>query len=753
MPDLLLEVGTEELPSGAVAGALDQLQAAVANRLSEARLAAQGVRVYGTPRRMVVYATGVPERQPDQSREAKGPAKSVAFDGEGKPTGAAMGFARKQGVPVDALEVVSTSQGEYVMARVMDVGRSAVEVLGGLLTEAVLGLTFPKMMRWGGGGLRFARPVRWIVALLGSEVVPMEIAGVTSGRESRGHRFLAPQPFEVPDAGSYFGLIRDAFVEIEPEKRGEMIVEQGTRLAESAEGQVPWDLDLLDENQWLVEWPTALLGSFDPQYLELPRPVLITAMKKHQRFFPVEGPDGNLLPRFISVRNGGDRALDQVREGNERVLTARFADASFFYKQDQAQPLEAFTERLSRILFQEKLGTLHEKRLRLERLMGALADASGLPAEQAPLAVRAAKLCKADLATQMVMELPALQGVVGREYALAAGEPPLVAEAIAEHYQPRSASDTLPASPIGRLLAVADRMDTLVGYVGIGILPSGSSDPYGLRRAAHGVVQILADDVHLPSLLGIAVQAARAYREENGLDFPLDPLCNDLRGLFNQRLEAYLQERDIRYDLIAAALSGSAIYSTLVYGVVRRAFALQALAGDLDFVPTVTVAGRVANILRSAGLAAGPPPGFAHLPPVRGEAGEGGSSGERSAERAVSVLESLARAVDRDRLTEESERRLFEEADRLVPEVARLSAEYDYPGVYRTLTPLRATVDRFFDDVLVMAEDPAVRQNRLALLSFVDALYKTLADFTKVVVTQTATETAPGRDAADVRRE
>jgi glycyl-tRNA synthetase beta chain len=726
MPDLLFELGTEEMPAGAIQAASEELRAKAMAGLSDVRLAPSSVEVFGTPRRLILMAHGVPDRQPDQEREVKGPAKSVAFDAEGKPTGAAIGFARKQGIAPEQLEVVSTPQGEYVQARVKDVGRPATEVLGEVLVEAVKSLYFPKKMLWGEGATRFVRPVRWIVALLDDQVVPLEFAGVSSGRTSRGHRFLAQGEFEVPNAGAYLERARAAKVMTDPAERRAAIREQADRLAIEAGGAIPWDEGLLDENVWLVEWPTALRGNFDPEYISLPRPVLVTAMKKHQRFFPLEDASGNLLPHFIAIRNGGGDHLETVQKGDEWVLRGRFHDALYFYRHDRDVPLEQMADQLGRLVFQEKLGTMAEKRRRLELLVAALAEGAGLPTAQKAMAVKAASLAKADLVSQMVVELPALQGVMGREYALTAGLDPQVADAIAEHYLPRSANDAPPATALGKLLAVADRMDTLAGYVGIGIIPTGSSDPYGLRRAAQGVVQILAQEPEMQSLTGMMVHAAEVYRQVNGFDFPLDPLCNELAGIFDQRIAAYLEDRGVRYDLIAATLSGGSVYSTLVYGTVRRGETLQRLAADANFVPTVQAGARVANILRSADLDAS-----ASLVPGK-EAIHGGSA--RSVERAVSLLESEARKVDRALLTEPSEQTLFDTAYRLVPEVAQKASAYQFDDLYRTLDRLREPVNAFFDDVMVMVEDVGVRNNRLVLLSLVDLLYKTLADFTKVVV-------------------
>lgn len=721
MPNLVLEIGSEEMPAVALPGAIEQLRATVPARLQEARLPAASIAVMGTPRRLVVMAHGLPERQPDLEREARGPAWKVAFDADGKPTGAAMGFARKQGVPVEALTKVETPQGDYVVARVTDVGKPAAQALGPYLLECIRALTFPKVMRWGENATRYVRPVRWILCLLDDQVVPLEFAGVTSGRVTRGHRYLGGS-LEIEHADAYLEAVRAAWVMTDPDERRGAIIEQGDRLAGSVGGKVPWDEDLLDENVHLVEWPTCLMGSFAERFLELPRPVLVTAMKKHQRFFPVEGPDGNLLPHFISVRNGGSEHLDNVRAGNEAVLKARFEDARHFFAHDREVPLDRMAEKLDRLVFQEKLGTMADKAKRLERLVRPLAEAHGLSPEEMALAVRAARLCKADLTSEMVIELPSLQGIMGREYALMQGEPPAVADAIAEHYRPRSASDSLPTTRLGKLLAVADRMDTLVGYAGLGITPTGSQDPFGLRRAATGIVQILAEEDDVPSLGAMQVQAAEGYREVLGLDFPLDPLCNALQTLFHQRLSAYLDERGVRYDLIDAALYGGMAYGTVVRSVVMRASTLQQIAEDPRFVPTVQAAARVANILGGADPA-----------PVPGKEGIHGER-ERAVERAIALLDHAARQVDTARFQDEAEAMLFEVASLTAPDIGRAAAAFDFRAVYEALQGVNEPVNRFFDAVLVMTDDLAVRKNRLALLGYVDALYKSLADFRKVVV-------------------
>lgn len=716
MSNLILEVGTEEMPAGAIASALEQLNSAVTARLHEVRLGASSVEVYGTPRRLIVHATGLPDRQPDVEREARGPAKSVAYGPDGAPTGAAIGFARKQGVTVESLETIATPQGEYILARFTEQGKPAGEVLGALLADAVTGLYFPKLMRWGGAGMRFVRPVRWILCLLDEQVVPMEIGGVHSGRASRGHRFLAPESFDVSNADQLLELLRKAYVMVDPEERRANIREQSDALARNAGGRIPWDEGLLDENVWLVEWPTAVLGSFDAAYLDLPRPVLVTAMKKHQRYFPVEGADGKLLPSFIAVRSGGSDYLDVVREGYERVLTARFSDAAYFHKLDRETSLEEMTGQLGRLIFQDRLGTMADKRERLIRLASSFGELFSQSDTETTELARAADLCKADLVSRMVIELPALQGIMGREYALAAGEPPAVAEAIAEHYQPRSAGDAIPASRLGQLLALADRIDTLTGYLGIGTMPSGSSDPYGLRRAAQGVVQLLSADNTSPSPFALAAAASRAYREVNGLELG-EELYNNLRTLFSQRLDATLQEQGVRYDVAEAVLNAAGPLASVVEAAIARAQAMHGLVHDVRFVPTVQAAARVSNILKT--------------PPV---VVEPEVAPRPVAEQVRQYLQTHLQAVDRSRFEGDAEAMLLEAVQSAIPNTAELAAASNYVGLFTVLQPLNTAVNQFFDDVMVMAENEDVRKNRLALLGAVEALYKLLADWTKIVV-------------------
>lgn len=702
MADLLLEIGTEELPANVVEDALEQLLQGVTRRLQEARVAFGQAETFGTPRRLILWLHDVAPSQSDVVREVRGPAASVAFDAQGNPTPAALGFARKQGVDVSELEVVHTPQGDYVMAKVFERGKPTVEVAAQVFPEAIRSLTFPKMMRWGSGNLRFCRPIRWLLALYGSDVVPFELDGIRSGTRSRGHRFLAPEEFEVHQPADLLQQLEARYVLADHRRRRHSIREQADRLAQQVGGQVLWDDALLEEVTHLVEYPTALLGRFDPQFLQLPEPILITAMKKHQRFFAIADAQGKLLPYFVAVRNGDDRHLDIVREGNERVLTARFNDAHFFYERDRQQPLEAFVGELGRIVFQEKLGTMADKTARLRAMATALASQAGVETE---LADRAALLCKADLATEVVMELPSLQGVMGREYARLSGEPEAVAQAIGEHYQPRFAGDTLPESTLGRLLAVCDRVDTLVGYVGaLEIVPTGSGDPFGLRRAAQGVVQILATAEDMPRLWAFVQAAVRTYAQqgvqvgENGLRL--------LAQMFTGRMEALLEEEGVRYDIVQAVLAEERVEPLLARG---RACLLQALPTE-RLTPVALAATRVRNILKSGEASKMVPTGVWQAP-----AG-------------------WLQQVDPALFGHDEERTLYELAQSLQQQVADAAVHPDSEPLFSLLERLTQPVNRFFDAVLVMAPEEATRRNRLLLLAGVDALYRYLGDFSRLVV-------------------
>ena len=699
MPDFVLEIGTEEVPASAVVPALVQMDLLIRELLSRERLAVGAVRTYGTPRRLVIYAAGVAARQEDAIVQHRGPAKAAAFDASGEPTRAAEGFARKYGLQAADLAVRITETGEYVFAEQKVEGRPAHEVLGAALPGLVSGLSFPKFMRWGEGGYRFSRPIRWIVALVGDDVASFEIEGVHSGRESSGHRFLPIEGtedqhrFTIDRADYYFERVAAARVIIDPLERCRAIETRGNELADAAGLRIVWDAELLHEVTYVVEYPTAFMGSFDPQYLDLPRPVLVSAMRKHQRYFTVENPDGRLAPRFLAVRNGGDHGLDVVREGNERVLAFRFNDAAHHDAEDRKTTLTEKRECLRRVVFLQKLGTMWDKTARLEKMVVELCVQLGQNDLQRAASL-AAQLSKADLTSSMVQELPDLQGQIGCEYALREGIDPGVARAIAEHYQPKGAGDPLPESLLGKLLALADRLDLMVAAFSLGHVPTGSSDPFGLRRAAAGIVALLVDlpeSLRLPRLIdgALAALSSESYYQLAG-PLPEDRVRAEVRQFFRPRVEAILDEMDLRSDLAEAVLGCG--YDSLP-GTLARARFLHSKLEDPSWVPMVQAATRIRNILRP-------------------------TDGQRL-------------AADFGRLEHPTEQRLLAALDSR-PAFAEPAPTADWEAAWADWAAVVPDVEQFFLDVLVNAEEPALRAARLALLETLDRSFTRLCDFSKI---------------------
>ncbi|GIV10177.1 MAG: glycine--tRNA ligase subunit beta [Fimbriimonadales bacterium] len=695
---LLLEIGCEEIPAAFMRDALAQLSEKLTDLLQGSRVEFGAVRTLGAPRRLIALIAEVAMQQLPEERTVRGPAKRACFDAQGNPTQALIGFARSRGVEPDAVQFVETPQGEYAFIQEYDAGQSTIQVLADRLPKMIAALTFPKMLRWGSHKMRFGRPIRWIVAMLGATVIEFEIEGICSGRYSRGHRFKSPELFEVQSPETFLEQLRMAHVIADPDERARMITDGAHRLAATLGAHPVIDPELLEENVYLVEQPHLLLGGFPEAFLRLPAPVLVSAMKKHQKFFPLVNAEGALLPHFISVYNNGDP--DKVCEGNEWVLNARFNDAAFFFDEDRKQSLEAFAPALGRILYQQKLGTMADKAQRLTRLAERLAHALDWTPEQTAVLQRAAQLCKADLATQMVMEFPDLQGVIGAEYARLSGEDARAATAIAEQYAPRHAGDPIPESPLGRALAVLDRIDALVGYVGLGYLPKGSSDPFGLRRAAAGVVEILQHEPDYPTLAELVQRAHDEYREQRAPLKPLIAVQADLRTLFYSRIEALLEEHGVRYDLIRATLGGG--WDDSVYGFVQRAHLLQRHAELPDFSPLAQTATRPANILAAA---------------------------EKKGVKTIAHLEQ----VDATLFEHATEHALMEALARATARFEALYYKHDYETIYAELQQLAAPVNALFDGVMVMTDDAARRQNRLNLLACANRLFLAIADFTQVV--------------------
>ncbi|MBX5464354.1 MAG: glycine--tRNA ligase subunit beta [Clostridia bacterium] len=683
--DFLLEVGVEELPASYVEPGAEQLARLLGEALAEARVEAGEAERWATPRRLAVRFRGLPERQPDREWEVRGPAAAVAFDAQGRPTRAAEGFARSQGVPLEALEVRETPQGAYVFARRQESGLPLVQLLARLVPESLGRIEWPRSMRWGSGNFRFARPIRWCVALLGEEVVPFELAGVRSGRESRGLRRLHPGPVVIPSASDYPGPLEAAGVLADPALRRSRLLQAAREAAREAGGSLVEEAGLVDEVTQLVEWPSILLGRFDPDFLQVPEEVLVTTLRHHQRCFPVRGAHDRLLPLFVAVRNGGGEGAEEVRRGNEKVVRARLSDAAFFWREDLAQRPEAWVERLRGVLFHEGLGSLYDKTERVRRLVGRLAAELGLEPAVRTRAERAAWLAKADLVSRMVYEFPELQGIMGGHYAARSGEPPEVALAIREQYLPGQAGDPVPSSTEGRLLGLADRLDTLAGHFAVGNQPTGSQDPLGLRRQAAGLIAILLESgwplavEHLVEE-GLALQpvemeaAARAAVRERLLDF------------LAARVRVQMAEEGLERDVIDSCLAGG--MGTLG-DLWRRARAVAAMVDEGRLAADVlTVFRRAANLAGAA---------------------------ERGEPR-------------RERLVEPEERLLFDALEVTEPRLREAAASADYAAYFRLLASLRSALDPFLDRVLVMAEDPDLRANRLALLGWVRRLATLVAD-------------------------
>ena len=682
MCDFLLEIGTEELPVGDLDSALEQLREKVPAFLEELRLAFESFRVEGTPRRLLVYVKKLSARQAEKEEQIKGPPVQAAYDREGRPTKSAEGFARKYGVRVEDLVVRESEGRDYVFAVKKEPGRSATEVLAEALPTLILGLRFPLTMRWNYTNVTFSRPIRWLVALLGEEVVGFECAGVRSGRVTRGLRPMGSPEINLQKAEDYFPAMAEGGIVVDVAERQAEIEKQIERLAAEVGGRIPEDLALVKEVTNLVESPTALRGAFEERFLELPQEVLITVMKKHQRYFPVMNEGGRLLPYFIAVRNGDNQYVDIVRAGNEEVLRARFADAVFFYEADVKKKLEDFLPRLQTLTFQEDLGSMLDKTKRLEELTPALAERLGLSPEEVEMSRRAAHLCKTDLASEMVVELTSLQGVMGRQYALLSGESEGVAKAIFEHYLPRFAGDALPESGPGIVLSLADRLDSLVGLFGVGLSPTGAADPYGLRRAALGLVQTLAErklnfDLRFGLERAAAIQPIPVEKEH--LDEVFDFIVQRMRG--------WLRERGYRHDVIEAILAER---SHDPYLATESVAELSAWVEREEWPEILHAYARCARIVR-------PYPERFPLDPTLFV--------EKATER-------LHKAYLACRVKVKSTGSLDE--------------------FFHAFQPMIEPINTFFDEVLVMAEDQTLRENRLALLQRIAALTKGLADLSRL---------------------
>lgn len=680
--NLLLEIGTEEMPANIMSGVVDQLKALAASQFEAYRIAAENITIYATPRRLAVLVKDAADRQPDEEVKKRGPSIKAAFDADGNPTRAAQGFARSQ--HIDPSELVK--EGEYTWAHVVHAGKKVEKVLPELFLSLITGLNFTRSMRWADEEAHFIRPVRWIVALCDKEIIPMEFAHVKSGNVSRGHRFLCKEPVVISDPLSYQETMRHAFVIVDQDERREMIRTGLLAVADKLGGHVWHNADLLEEINYLVEYPTPLYGRIDDEFLKLPVPAVVTPMRDHQRYYPVRNEDGSLMPYFLTVRNGGTKALENVQHGNEKVLRARLDDAKFFFENDRKKTLEGHRDDLTRINYQEGMGDMRDKADRLQKLTEAIGKDWNFDAEKTADADRAAFLSKSDLATGMVTEFTELQGEMGKEYALLDGEKPEVAQAIFEQYMPRFAGDILPQQEIGRALSLADKLDNLAATFLRGLIPTGSQDPFALRRQTIGAVNILTDGkIHWDIRRGIEAALALLPSEEE----TKKTVLSQIEDFFRQRIKAIMLDEGIAYDIIDAVLAGPVddIYALFLKA---RSMAESQLKDEADLRQAVT---RLANITK-------------------------GKTGGK---------------VDPSLFTEDVEKKLQDAFEAASKKVLPLFAAYQYGEALPVLKGLTAPINDYLDNVMVMVDDEAVKNNRISQLLATLALFNTWGDFSKLV--------------------
>ena len=713
MPAFLLEVGTEELPAGFLSDAIVQWKSRIPESLKTHNLPNAAVEVYGTPRRLAVLITGLPSQQADREEEIKGPPAQAAFK-DGQPTKAAIGFATKQGVDISALEIRPTDKGDFVFVNKQIPGRPIADILTELVPQWVWNLEGKRLMRWGHGDGRFSRPIRWLVTLLDGEILPLQLENgakiVKSNRISRTHRVLHPEPVSISHATEYVKTLSSGYVNVPPENRGEIITNQVKAAAEKLGGYTPIYPDLLAEVVNLVEYPTAVIGKFEEEFLKLPKEVITEVMVSHQRYFPVfkNAECQELLPNFITISNGDPAKSDIIAVGNARVIRARLADGRFFYEADLSKPLESYLPQLEKVTFQEDLGSVYAKIERIVKNAKKITTQLQLNPAQTHNIQRAALLCKADLVTQMVYEFPELQGIMGEKYALANGENPEVAKAIFEHYLPRNADDIFPQTLTGQIVGLADRLDTLTSIFGLGLIPSGSSDPFALRRAANAIINItwLANlPINLSALLAeITADFAAAFNKD------AKSLINTLREFFLQRIRTLLQdEKQIDYDLVNAVLGeNDPEYTeralTDLLDVRDRSLYLQKIRkdGTLDKI--------YETVNRSTRLAAQGNLNFQTLEPQT--------------------------LIKPELFQKKSESAFYNALLELVPQTQAAQQNRDYQLLVTALTKIAPTVGTFFDgedSVLVMDENPDIKQNRLNLLGLLRNHARVLADFGAIV--------------------
>lgn len=680
---LAFEIGTEEIPAFDLAGAVKQLSTMVPSLLDDAAIPHGAVKIFSSPRRLIVIAEEIPEATEEKNEVFKGPSAKIAFDAEGNPTKAAQGFARGKGVDPSSLIV----EDGYVYARTHTPSVNVASLLSSVLNKIIHGLSWPRSQRWGVQSEYFTRPVRWIVALFGNEVIDFTFAGLVAGRTTYGHRFLAPGPFEVADADSLVDVVRSASV-IPSEAEREQVIREGVAKAEAETGfTAVLHPKTLVEVINLAEYPTVLVGTFDEEFLKVPEEIIVDAMLVHQRYFPLYDKDGKLTNRFIVVSNGDPACAETIVDGNERVVRARLYDAKFFYDEDLKQPLESYVDHLGEVVFQEKLGTMLDKTNRIQRLADHLAEDAGLAGQDLSDVERAARLCKADLVTSAVVEFTSVQGVMGSYYAAASGETAQVAQAIEQHYRPRFAGDEAPDTVVGKIVAIADKLDTVCGLFAVGQGPTGSSDPFALRRSAIGIVAMLSGKDAVEVSLVAAIDAALASYAQQGIEFDTDAVRRDVIEFFITRTKVMMRDAGNSIDAIDAVLSAG-IQEPVE--LINRVSALEAARSEQPevFEDLSTAYARANNLCDSK----------------------------------------LGTEVD-EGLLSEVEQALVRAVCQAESNVASALENNNYAAALSELAALRKPIDLFFENTMVMDEDQALRENRLRLLNSFVAVFANVADF------------------------
>lgn len=696
MENVVLEIGTEEIPAQYMENALKDLNRLAKKYLEESRINYKETKVYGTPRRLILFIFRIKEKQEDIFQKIKGPAYSIAYNEDSQPQKPALKFAQSQGVNVEDLIVEDTKKGKYIFAPKSIIGKPTIDLLSQIFPKIIKGMQFPKSMRWGEKSLRFIRPIRWILALYGKEIINFNIDGLDSENITYGHRLLAPQIIKISSTQEYFKKLEKSHVIIDPKIRENIIKTDIKKIIEEIGGEKIINEKLLKEIIYLVEYPNAILGKYDKKYLELPKDVLTVVMEKHQKYFPVFKNKDELLPLFIVIINNSKKHASKIKEGNENVLTARLEDAKFFYKEDQKIPLEKNVDKLKSVIFQEKLGSLFDKTKRLELLCNYIAD--GLRVEQKVKKdlLRSAYLCKADLVTEMVKEFPELQGIMGKEYAILSGERKEVAEAIFEHYLPRFSGDNLPLTKCGMILGIADKVDTIIGCFVMGLTPTGSQDPYGLRRQSRGKIAIILKNNLEISLKDIIQKSLSLYKESISVELKIDEnkIVSQILSFLKQRVKNIFLEDGIRYDIIDAVLAvdsdGDAV------DIKNRINAIEELYNQPIFRKILSSSNRVLNLSKN------------------NEENE----------------------IDQSLLKEKAELNLYHKYEIVFPQIKEFIFNKEYKKVFKLLGDLCEPVDEFFDQVLVMDKDNNIRKNRIALIKKIGILFNQVADLSKIVSTK-----------------